>query len=281
MVSAPRFTLMLLLSGAGWLLAAQSQPNRTSSLNGNERVAAGKKAFVANCTGCHGLDASGGDRAPGISAGSEAAKLSDIELNRTIKNGIAGAGMPPFATLGDAQIRSIVAYLRDLQGKAGTEKAPGDPQQGAALFFGKARCAECHMAVGRGGFIASDLTDYAASRTPAEIRQAITAPATNHEREGKRAVVETRRGEKFSGVVRNEDNFSLAMQTTEGKFLLLEKSDLAQISYTSEPLMPTDYNSTLTSRELDDLVSYLMQLRRKRDPAASQNAARRGWGDED
>lgn len=280
MVSAPRFTLLFLLAGAGWLLAAQSKPTRAGNFAGASKAEAGKTAFIASCSGCHGLDATGGDRAPGISAGSDAAKSTDEDLKRVIKNGIAGAGMPPFASLGDTQISQIVAYLRDLQGKAGTQKMPGDPQAGAALFFGKAGCAQCHMAAGKGGFLASDLTGYGETRTPAEIRRAITLPGKDRDDRTREAEVETNDGKMLKGVVRTEDNFSLALQTSEGKFLLLSKADIKNISYNAEPLMPSDYGIALSRRELDDLVSYLMQLRRNVDPAASQKVTHRAWEDD-
>ena len=240
----------------------------------------GKKAFIANCSGCHGLDGTGGDRAPSISAGSNAAKLGDDQLKRTIRDGIAGAGMPPFASMGDSQIASVMSYLRDLQGKARTEKMPGDPSQGGALFFGRARCAECHTADGKGGFLASDLTGYGEHRTARELRRAITSPGSDPEKQTKQATVRTADGHSYQGTVRTEDNFSLALLTKEGKFLLFQKSDLASVSLDPKSTMPTDYGSSLTEIELNDLVSYLMQLRRKVDPAASQKVSRGGWEDD-
>jgi cytochrome c oxidase cbb3-type subunit 3 len=275
-----RYTLVLLLTGAGWLLAAQSTPTRAGSSIDNQQLEAGKKVFVANCSGCHGLDATGGDRAPGISSGSEAAKMGDDELKRTVRDGIAGAGMPPFASMGNAQIASVVSYLLELQGKAGSEKMPGDSHRGAALFFGKARCAECHMAEGNGGFLASDLTGYAENRSARELRRAITSPGSNRDEHTKQAVVRTADGHVYHGMVRQEDNFSLGLLTSDGKFLLFQKGDLASVSFDRKSPMPTDYGKTLSGAELDDLVSYLMQLRKKVDPAASQRASRGGWEDE-
>jgi cytochrome c oxidase cbb3-type subunit III len=274
--SAARFTLMLLLAGASLLAIGLDQLQQAAA----GRTPPGRKPFITNCSGCHGLDATGGDRAPGISAGSNAAKLTDQELRRTIANGIAGSGMPPFASLGNTPIAAIVSYLRDLQGKAGTSRMPGDPQRGASLFFGKGRCGECHMAAGRGGFLASDLTGYGETRTPAEIHRAITSPDRSSEGV-KQAVVQTVNDNRYTGIVRTEDNFSLVLQAEDGSFVLLHKSDVAKISYSAEPLMPTNYESILTAREMDDLVSYLMALRRKSDPAASRNTARRGWEESD
>jgi cytochrome c oxidase cbb3-type subunit 3 len=272
---------MVLVAGAE-LLVAQDPAKPPAPAGGAHRSeAAAKKAFATNCSGCHGQDATGGDRGPSISAGSNAAKLTDAELKRTIRNGIAGSGMPPFASLGNAQIASIASYLRDLQGKARGMRVPGDPQRGASLFSGKAECSRCHMAAGKGGFIASDLTGYGENRSPAEIRRAITDPGNLSQDAAKLATVQMSDGTKYTGVVRTEDNFSLALQTLDGTFLLIHKSDVVSISYTPDTLMPKNYGTTLTSRELDDLVSYLMRLQRKMDPSAAPDKPRGGWEDAD
>ena len=70
----------------------------------------------------------------------------------------------------------------------------------------------------------------------------------------------------MTGVVRNEDNFSLQLQTPDGAFHSVVKADVASITYGKAPLMPTDYGSTLSTTELNDLVSFLMS-------AAQQNKA--------
>lgn len=136
------------------------------------------------------------------------------------------------------------------------------------------------MANGKGGFIASDLTAYGAGRSTAEIRKALIAPENDSDQQAKQAVVVTRRGQKYSGVVRAEDNFSLVLQTLDGEFLSMQKADLASISYDATMPMPRDYGSTLTSRELDDLVSYLIRLQPQVDPAAAKTQQKRHWEDE-
>ena len=58
-------------------------------------------------------------------------------------------------------------------------KLPGDPEQGEALFFGKAQCSNCHMVNGKGGFIGSDLSFYGADAKPDQIRALIYDPDKN------------------------------------------------------------------------------------------------------
>ena len=50
-----------------------------------------------------------------------------------------------------------------------------------------------------------------------------------------------RGGEKVVGRIRNEDNFSLQLQTLDGTFHFVIKSDLEGLEYNSQPLMPSDY----------------------------------------
>jgi hypothetical protein len=69
----------------------------------------------------------------------------------------------------------------------------------------------------------------------------------------------TRGGEKYVGRIRNEDNFSLQLQTLDGTFYFVDKSDLEGLS-SSQTLMPSDYGSSLSSDELNDVVSYLMRV---------------------
>ena len=81
-------------------------------------------------------------------------------------------------------------------------------------------------------------------------------------------VAVTRAGEKLTGVARNEDNFSVQLQTLDGAFHFLMKSELQSLESQPQPLMPSDYGSTLSRAELNDLISFLMQTARGSKPAA-------------
>jgi putative heme-binding domain-containing protein len=177
---------------------------------------------------------------------------------RIIQQGIMGTGMPPFHSLQTPEVNSVVAYLRMLQGTGTGLKLPGNPERGRTLFFGTAGCSACHMVNGSGGFIASDLSQFSGTHSVEQIRNVITNPTID--RQSRTAVATTRSGEKYSGRIRNEDNFSLQMQTLDGAFHLLLKSDLDRLDYSSQPLMPTNYSTLLKSDELNDVISYLMTL---------------------
>jgi cytochrome c oxidase cbb3-type subunit III len=101
----------------------------------------GAAIFAVNCAGCHGADGRGGEHAPNIATALQVQRLMDRELAAIIRYGISGAGMPAFSSLKQQEVADVVNYLRVLQGRGDIVKLPGDPKQGEALFFGKARNA--------------------------------------------------------------------------------------------------------------------------------------------
>jgi cytochrome c oxidase cbb3-type subunit III len=245
-----------ILCGLGFaLLCAFLAAQRVASQGEN-----GQQVFESRCAGCHGLDGRGGERAPDIATAEKTQRRSDDELSRIIASGVPAKGMPAFASLGSS-LKNVVAYLRQLQGKDDSAKLPGDVKKGRELFYGKPRCAECHAISGSGGFIASELSGFGANRAADQILQSIVKPAGTN-RFGGKMVVKTRDGKQYVGVVRNEDNFSLQVQTLDGAFLLFQKSGLAGFSRQPDSIMPADYGSTLSRDELNDLVSFLMSAAR-------------------
>jgi len=165
--------------------------------------------------------------------------------------------MPEFSALGSSVIKSVVAYLRELQGTVASEAVTGDATRGGALFFGKAGCSTCHVMEGTGNFIARDLSDYGRNHQPSEIRSAILGTKRAADLPPEQVTVTTRNGTKLSGVLRNEDNFSFQLQDPTGDFYLILKSDAARVTRAPVKMMPSDYSKRLTSQEIDDLVSFI------------------------
>jgi cytochrome c oxidase cbb3-type subunit 3 len=264
--------LCLLIGSVG---RANSSASRTAAMQRSPdatTAAAGKKIFDRNCAGCHGLDARGGEHAPNIANNPELQRMADAQLVRIVHDGAASGAMPAFGSiLKDGEINTVVDYLHSLQGRRGggataveaVAKLPGDPAAGQTLFFGKAGCAECHSVAvdgtGAGGFIAPDLTNYAEAREPAEILRAITHPSENANARSRTAAVTMRDGEKFSGLIRNQDNFSVQLQSPDGVFHMLDRAVVADVTIDSKSMMPGDYAQRLTPTELNDLVSFLMR----------------------
>jgi len=242
---------------AAWAQTRQQNPHQISVKPTSTR---GKQTFTSTCANCHGLDGRGGERAPNITENPKVQKLSDAQIAHIIENGIPGTAMPAFHSLEASEVKVVVTYLRTLQGTKTRLKLPGDPVRGETVFFGKAGCSGCHMVAGEGGFIASDLSAYASTRTAEQMRSAIADPTPASDRQARLVTATIRGGGKVVGRIRNEDNFSLQLQSLDGTFDFVTKSEIEGLEYNSQTLMPADYGSTLNSDELNDLVSYLMRV---------------------
>ena len=173
-----RFSMLVLLAYAAYVCATrplQAQQSGKSAGGATE----GKQIFATTCAACHGLDGAGGEHGPDISHRREVQGLSDQRLLQIVRDGVPGTRMPAFSSLSETQVKSVVRYLRSLQGQGATARVSGDPKSGKVIFFGKADCSQCHMANGEGGFIGSDLSSYASTPSAVEIRDAITDPNRN------------------------------------------------------------------------------------------------------
>lgn len=224
------------------------------------KSSAGRGTFETTCGTCHGLNGKGGERGPNIATKLAIVKLSDGQLFKILRDGKPQAGMPGFSGLGPAKLAEVLDYLRTLQGKQSTPAVVLNVGNGKEFFTGKGGCSQCHMVRGSGGFIGPDLSDYGATHSADDIRNAILDADKRHGFNKALAKATTKDGQQFSGLVRNEDNFSVQLQSLDGTFHLLEKSNLAELTFESAPLMPRDYNSKLTPDELRQLVAYLLSV---------------------
>jgi cytochrome c oxidase cbb3-type subunit III len=236
-------------------LHAQNLPDDHDSTT---TLAPGRSIFNSSCAGCHGLDGGGSDKAVNISTDAEVQHLSDAQLSRIISNGVPEGGMPAFRTLNDSQIRAVVGYLRSLQGKGEKRALPGDANHGKEIFFGKGDCSSCHTISGKGGFLGPDLTNQGATASANTTRDKIVKSPRVPLPGNRMAALTTSSGERIEGLIRNEDNFSVQLQTKDGSFHFLKKSELRTFEHLPGSLMPANYGALLNESELNDLVSFLM-----------------------
>jgi len=252
----PRRVETLLVFGTLLFGCAPLHAQKSDAVQGAQR-------FMEYCAGCHGADGKGGDKAPPLVSASSPTNLSDPELFRIVHDGTKG-GMPPFAQIGDTNIRAVLQFLRRLEENAAPNNASaevavtGDVDAGRTLYFGRAECSKCHLMQGKGGFMAGNLTAYGRTRTVDEILHAITTPDSPLVPSSQVVTVTTKAGQKLTGALRNEDAFTLALQTQDGRYHLLSRSDVTDVHYTGQSLMPRDYGTRLTPKELNDIVSFLI-----------------------
>jgi cytochrome c oxidase cbb3-type subunit 3 len=258
------------LSCALFLNVASSQDAHRSGKTAQASSQIGQQTFASTCAACHGLDGRGGERGPDIATRPEVVRLSDEQLSKVLRMGIPQAGMPAFASLGSAKLAATLNHLRSLQGKGAAPALPGNAVTGKQLFAGKAGCSECHMVQGAGGFLGPDLSNYGASHSVSDARDAIVSA---DKRSGSRkalAKATTKDGQTVSGLVRNEDNFSVQLQSLDGALHLLPKSDVVELAFDGKPLMPADYATKLSQKELDHVVAYLLSVGHSQQETASK-----------
>lgn len=227
-------------------------------------VELGEELYNRSCTMCHGLKGTLGDRGPALAANRRYRRASESALFDAIKNGIPGTLMPP-SPLPDTDVRKLVAYIRSLRATAADVPVEGDAVAGEAVFNGKGRCRECHMQRGQGGLTGPDLSNIGGERSLRFIEEALTVPKEHVPRGYQPATVVTTDGKRLRGVLKNESNFSLQLLDTTGQLHLLTRTEVRELEYEKQSLMPSDYDKRLTKAEFQDLVAFLSRQARDRE----------------
>jgi PQQ-dependent dehydrogenase (methanol/ethanol family) len=73
-----------------------------------------QQLFDAHCASCHGADARGTAKGPGLAANPRVAEQSAEQLRTFLERGDIGAGMPSFADLSGKDLMELARYLRVL-----------------------------------------------------------------------------------------------------------------------------------------------------------------------
>lgn len=73
-----------------------------------------QRLFSSNCAGCHGEDARGTGKAPGLALNPRVAEQSAEQLRAYLEHGNVAAGMPSFGDLPQAELETLAGYLRRL-----------------------------------------------------------------------------------------------------------------------------------------------------------------------
>src|SRR5262249_29878583 len=189
-----------------------------------------------------------------VLAGSAAA------LFQVVREGIPGTEMPGLIPVAD-QAWQVVSYLHSLTRPGLGPPVPGDPVKGSAIFE-QHGCSRCHMVGGRGGAVGPDLSSIALQVPTARIRKSIVNPDARIADRYKTITVSLKsNGRKITGTLKNEDNFSLQIMTTDGEYALLDRAGIAQDLRPARSLMPAGYGSKLSVAELQDLLAYLDRQR--------------------
>jgi cytochrome c oxidase cbb3-type subunit 3 len=260
---------------------AQTGGTRNRFADNQQAIAEGRQVYNNVCTACHGYDGAAGERAPGLGvSGRRYLRTSDQELFDAVVKGIPGTSMPAMG-LSDDDAWKVAAYIRSLRGTALDAPASGNVANGERVYWGKGQCADCHMLRGKGELLGPDLSNLGAIRKLYAIKDALTKPDHRVTTDGGRHEVSlepltsyqpvrvvTRDGNAISGVLKNEDSFSLQMLGTDNELHSFARADLREVVYERKSLMPTDYDKRLTPEEFQDLIAFLSRQSFGPRPAA-------------
>jgi cytochrome c oxidase cbb3-type subunit III len=273
-----RHHFIIALAVSSLLMAsAQLRADDRNPFAGDAKAAkAGEYEFRINCALCHGLGARGGGRGPDLTRAVKKHAHTDADLFQVISNGIAGTAMPANGTNGqgvgmtDEEIWQIITYIRSQEVKAPAQ-ALGNAAHGKDLFYGDANCSLCHMVEGKGGRLGPDLTAVGGSRTREAMIESVRDPSrqlawglTESTKEFPQEYLSvtalTADGKKIKGVTLNEDSFSVQIMDMGEQIHLLEKSKLLSFSKSRESAMPKYTVDSLSDKELEDIVAYLVSV---------------------
>ena len=230
----------------------------------------GEALYRIHCSPCHGVSGEGG-KGPALALARLQRAPDDVALSSIITAGIPGSAMPG-TRMTSEENRQLTAHVRAL-GARPAETVSGNPEAGAALFWGRANCGQCHAVGARGGLSGPDLTDIGAKRGSAHLRQSLLDPLA--EIPDNFAVyrktisipdnylyvaLETQEGTRIGGVRMNEDSFSIQLRDSNGALRSFRKSELRRLEKEWGKSRMPSYRGVLTPGELDDVVAYLVSL---------------------
>jgi alcohol dehydrogenase (cytochrome c) len=277
MRSTNRFFIWTQATALSWYIAAcfplyaQSATDMHANPTQGQQLAmdAGRKLFNGTCAVCHGVEAAGG-RGPALNAGRFAHGSEDEELFSTIKQGIGAGGMPSFAALPDADVWSIVSFLKSLSSTPSPGSAApiavGDASQalrGKNLFFGSGGCAGCHETADGGSTLAADLS--AVGMRGSEFIRLRLSHTGLHEAPWLQLTLGT--GESVRGIVKSEDAFNLLMVSEEDRIVSIDRTNVRARLSIDGGFSPS---VTPNAEQADVIVSYLSrQISRGLQPSSA------------
>src|SRR4029077_17289682 len=174
-----------------------------------EDLVAGERIYRIQCAYCHGTRGEGG-RGATLARPRLLHAPDDQSMFQVIARGIPDSEMPGHWFTA-REIWQVVAFVRTL-GRLAPQKISGDPASGGKLYAGKGGCARCHTVGGRGGAIGPDLSDIGARRSVAYLREALLAPEAAVPDGFLFVRLVTRAGRSITGVLINEDAFSIQIR---------------------------------------------------------------------
>src|SRR2546428_489859 len=169
---------------------------------------AAQKSYAKQCAGCHGADAHGTDRGPGLAGNRRERSRSADQLRAFIRKGSPGEGIPPF-DLPNGKVNVLAEWLRSLNAPSAQRSELVDAEAGKRFFHGNGNCASCHMVFGGGRALGPDLSNAGNEMTVDDIRESLLSPSAHIAPGHELATVRLRDGRTIRGFVKVRSGFDL------------------------------------------------------------------------
>jgi putative membrane-bound dehydrogenase-like protein len=138
----------------------------------------------------------------------------------------------------------------------------GDPLRGMQIFRSeKTACAGCHRIGYVGGELGPNLSRIAASRSRADLLEAILFPSARQEQSYRTVSILTTGGNVISGLVTYEDNQVIELTTGLEQKTRVERQAVERMQPSNVSLMPAGLADHLTPQDLADLLAFLQSHR--------------------
>ncbi len=146
-----------------------------------------------------------------------------------------------------------------------TGRPRGDYETGHSLFFGEQlKCGTCHRIRDEGAGHAPDLSNLV-SRDVASVLRDIKLPSTTINPDYVGYNIRTRNGDEYSGFLRNQGNDRLKITSATGEETIVSPIDVAEMQPAGVSLMPEALLDGLSERQVNDLLTFLLNAPPKRD----------------
>jgi cytochrome c oxidase cbb3-type subunit 3 len=227
-----------------------------------ELIEQGRGLFGAQCGFCHGLDTAGGSGGADLTRSElVAADFMGDRIGAVVRAGRPNAQvpMPAFPAISAADLAGLVAYIHEQKSRAETVEGgrravsvddvlSGNSGAGARYFA--ANCADCHSATG-------DLSGIGSRQNGLGLLQNMLYPRSGGPTPT--VTVTTADGERFRGVLSYQDEFTIALTESDGRY-----RSFATRLVEFEVENPLDGHvallGRLTDREMHDVLAYLHTL---------------------
>lgn len=134
----------------------------------------------------------------------------------------------------------------------------GNAAAGRSLFFERAdvACLRCHKIKGEGGEVGPELTGIITRQPREYILESIILPNKVIAKGYESILVKMKGGSAFAGIVKNEDDNTLVINSPEDGILNLKKADIQTRAPGASP-MPENMAALLSKQDLRNLIEFI------------------------